>query len=174
MAKAKKSTKKNTQEEQEDIAVQEASAEIEQLQIELAEAKDKYLRLFAEFENFKKRNNKERFELLRNAAQDTLSAILPILDDFDRAKKSADDDSTKEVFTEGVELVYQKIYTVLKGRGLQEMETTGETFDPEIHEAITEIPAPTEDMKGKIIDTVEKGYYLNEKIIRFPKVVVGK
>ncbi|NNE26819.1 MAG: nucleotide exchange factor GrpE [Saprospiraceae bacterium] len=173
MAKAKKSTKK-TSETQEDIAVQDASAEIEQLQIELGEAKDKYLRLFAEFENFKKRNTKERLELIKTAAQDTLNAILPVLDDFDRAKKSAEDENTEEVFPEGVELVYQKIYSVLKGRGLQAMETTGETFDPEVHEAITEIPAPTQEMKGKIIDTVEKGYYLNDKIIRFPKVVVGK
>lgn len=148
--------------------------EIEQLTQDVQESKDKYLRLYAEFENFKKRNTKERLDLLKTAAQDTISAILPILDDFDRAKNSADDDSSNEQFSDGVLLVYNKLYSVLKNRGLEPMETNGEAFDPELHEAITEIPAPSDDMKGKIIDTIEKGYSLNDKIIRFAKVVVGK
>lgn len=161
--KEKKSKKKSSK-----------AAQIEELTQEVAESKDKYLRLFAEFDNFKKRTAKERIELRANAAMDTLQALLPILDDFDRAKKVADDESTDEVFTEGVNLVYNKLKTVMTGRGVKEMESNGETFDPELHEAITEIPAPTEEMKGKVIDTIEKGYYLNERIIRYAKVVVGK
>ena len=149
-------------------------AKIEELEIQLNESKDKYLRLFAEFENYKKRTMKEKLDLMKTAAQDTLNSILPVLDDFDRAKISADDDSSPEVFTDGVSLVYDKLYATLTARGLKPMVSTGEVFDPELHEAITEIPAPSEDMKGKIIDTVTKGYYLQDKIIRHAKVVVGK
>ena len=148
--------------------------QIEELTAQLEESKDKYLRLFAEFENFKKRNTRERLELMKTAAQDTINKILPVLDDFDRAKKSADDKDSPEQFSEGVELVYNKLYSVLEAKGLEPMESTGAVFDPEIHEAITEIPAASEDQKGRIIDTVEKGYKLNDKIIRFAKVVVGK
>jgi molecular chaperone GrpE len=135
---------------------------------------DKYLRLFAEFENYKKRTIKERMELVRNAAQETIVDLLPVLDDFDRAKKNAEDEATEEHFSEGVELVYNKLYKVLRQKGLKEMETNEKEFDAELHEAVSEIPAPSEKMKGKIIDTVEKGYYLNDKIIRHAKVVVGK
>ncbi len=148
--------------------------ELEEAQIALAESKDKHLRLFAEFENYKKRSTRERLELMSTAAQSTLTKILPVLDDFDRYKKNAEDDATTEQLSEGVLMVYNKLYKTLEGLGLTPMETTGEVFDPEIHEAITEIPAPNEDMKGKIIDTVESGYKLNDKIIRFAKVVVGK
>ena len=149
-------------------------SEVEELNIQLAEAKDKYLRLFAEFDNFKKRNVKERMDLIRNAGQDAISSMLPVIDDFDRAKKSAEDDSSTETFSEGVMLVYNKLYSVLGNKGLKKMETTGEEFDPELHEAITKIPAPNEEMKGKIIDTIEAGFYLNDKIIRHAKVVVGE
>jgi len=140
----------------------------------VAEAKDKYLRLYAEFDNFRKRTNKEKLELRKTAAGDTLSAFLPVLDDFDRAKKNHDDENSTEEFSEGVMFVYEKILAFTNKQGLKAMESTGETFDPDFHEAITEIPAPTEDMKGKVIDTVESGYILNEKIIRYAKVVVGK
>lgn len=149
-------------------------AENEELTIQVAELKDKHLRLFAEFDNFKKRNVKEKLEMMSSAARDTLSALLPVLDDFDRAKKNAEDESSTEPFSEGVMLVYNKLHNTLKNKGLQPMESTGEVFDPELHEAITEIPAPTEDMKGKVIDTIETGYLLNDKIIRYAKVVVGK
>ena len=149
-------------------------AQIEELEIQLAEAKDKYLRLFAEFDNFKKRNVKERLELINTAGRETISSLLPVLDDFDRAKRSADDENTNESFSEGVNLVYNKLHGVLSAKGLEAMESNNETFDPELHEAITEIPAPTEGLKGKIIDTIEKGYTLNSKIIRHAKVVVGK
>lgn len=148
--------------------------EIEQLTADVAEAKDKYLRLFAEFDNFKKRSIKERLDLMNSAAKDTVTALLPVIDDFDRAKKYADDDSSEEQFSEGVTAVYNKLHSILKSKGLVAMESTGEVFDVELHNAITEIPAPTDEMKGKNIDTVETGYYLNDKIIRHAKVVVGK
>ncbi len=138
------------------------------------ELKDKFLRLAAEFDNYKKRTLREKVEMMKTAAQDTMSALLPVLDDFDRAKKNAESEDSKENFSEGVSLVYQKLYNMLKQKGLHPMESTGKDFDPELHEAITEIPAPTEEMKGKVVDTIEKGYLLNDKIIRHAKVVVGK
>jgi molecular chaperone GrpE len=147
---------------------------LEEKEIELAEMKDKFLRLFAEFDNFKKRSVKERLELMKNAAQDTISDLLPVLDDFQRAKQSAEDENNDEQFSEGVHLVYNKLFNVLKSKGLNAMDTNGEEFNPEFHEAITKIPAPNEEMKGKIIDTVQTGYKLNDKIIRHPKVVVGE
>jgi len=155
-------------------AQQTEEEELARLKKEKVELKDKFLRLAAEFDNYKKRTLKEKIELMKTAAQDTVSALLPVLDDFDRAKKNADDESSKEVFSEGVSLVYQKLYNILKQKGLEPMESTGQNFDPEFHEAITEIPAPSEDMKGKVVDTIEKGYLLNDKIIRHAKVVVGK
>ena len=148
--------------------------QLEKLQIEHGALKDKYLRMFAEFDNYKKRTVKERLDLMKTAGSDTISALLPVLDDFDRAKRNAEDEQSKEPFSEGVSLVYQKLYSALKAKGLSPMESNGEAFDPELHEAITEIPTPNEEMKGKIIDTVERGYFLNEKIIRYAKVVVGK
>lgn len=152
----------------------DASAEIETLKQENKELKDKYLRLYAEFENYKKRTLKEKLDLMRTASSDTIKALLPVLDDFDRAKKNADDENTQETFSEGVTLVYNKLYSALKNKGLQPMESNGEPFDPELHEAVTEIPAPSDDLKGKVVDTIEKGYHLNDAIIRHAKVVVGK
>lgn len=148
--------------------------ENEELQAKADELQDKYLRLFAEFDNYKKRTMKEKIDLMGTAARDTIAALLPVLDDFDRAKANAENDESAEPFSEGVSLVYQKLYNILKQRGLEPMESTGEAFDPEIHEAITEIPAPSDDMKGKVVDTIEKGYQLKETIIRHAKVVVGK
>lgn len=144
------------------------------LKQQLEELKDKYMRLYADFDNYKKRMVKEKLDLINSAAQDTLSSLLPVLDDFDRAKKNAEAKDSKEHFSEGIALVYQKLYSVLRQKGLEEMETNGEAFDPELHEAFTELPAPSEDLKGKIVDTIEKGYKLNDRIIRHPKVVVGK
>jgi len=154
--------------------VEENISELDQLTNDLGESKDKYLRLYAEFENFKKRTVKEKLELMKNGAQDTISNLLPVLDDFDRAKLSAEDNGTDENFSEGVTLVYNKLHSTLTNMGVTAMESNGEPFDPELHEAITEIPAPDESMKGKIVDTVLTGYYLNDKIIRHAKVVVGK
>jgi molecular chaperone GrpE len=148
--------------------------EYEKMKGQYDETKDKYLRLLAEFDNFKKRTVREKMDFMRSAAQDTMSALLPVLDDFDRAKKAADSNDKGDLFNEGVGLVYQKLYTTLKQKGLKPMETDGQPFDPELHEALTEIPAPAEELKGHIVDTVEKGYWLNDKIIRHAKVVVGK
>jgi len=162
----KRTTRKSVQEKMKE--------ELEEKTIELAELKDKFLRLFAEFDNYKKRTVKEKLNLMKTASQDVVETLLPVLDDFDRAKKSADDESTTEVFSEGVSMVYEKLYSMLKLKGLNSMESDGEVFDSELHEAITEIPAPTKDLKGKIVDTIEKGYKLHDKIIRHAKVVVGK
>ncbi len=148
--------------------------ENEELRQELEELKDKYLRLFAEFDNYKKRVMREKMELLETAAKDTLSALLPVLDDFDRAKAVSEEEGSKEPFSEGVKLVYQKLKRTLKQLGLEAMETTGQDFNPDEHEAIAELPAPSEEMKGKILDTAEKGYKLKDQIIRHAKVVVGK
>ena len=144
------------------------------LQGTVAELKDKHLRLLAEFENYKKRTVRERLDLMNSASRDVLLSLLPVLDDFDRAKKSAESGSKGEHWSEGVSMVYNRLYQVLQSSGLKAMESTGETFDPDFHEAITEIPAPTPDLVGKVIDTVEKGYMLNDRIIRHAKVVVGK
>ena len=148
--------------------------DMKKLKQEHSELKDKYLRLFAEFDNFKKRTFKEKLEMMKTASSDAIQALLPVLDDFDRAKKNAEDDNSAETFSEGVNLVYQKLYSALKGKGLQPMDSNGEAFDPELHEAVTEIPVPDEAMKGKIVDTIERGYFLNDKLIRHAKVVVGK
>ncbi len=144
--------------------------EKEKLQQQLDESRDKFLRKVAEFENFRKRTMRERIDLTKTAARDTMAALLPVLDDFDRAKKNAGE----EGLGEGVQLVQNKLVSILQQKGLTAMESNGEAFDPELHEAITEIPAPTEEMKGKVVDTVEQGYYLGDKIIRYAKVVVGK
>lgn len=148
--------------------------QIAELELLVGESKDKYLRLYAEFDNFKKRSIKEKIDYLKSAKRETIHALLPVLDDFDRAKQSADDDDSVEQFSDGVNLVYNKLKGIMANQGLKVMESTGEVFDPELHEALTEIPAPSEDMKGKIIDTIDKGYTLNDKIIRHAKVVVGK
>lgn len=149
-------------------------AEIVKLKAELEESKDKYLRLFAEFDNFKKRTMKERLELIKTASQETMAAMLPVVDDFERAKKASELENATETFSEGVNLVFHKFMNTLESRGLKAMESNGEAFDAEKHEAITEIPAPSPELSGKVIDTVEKGFYLNDKIIRYAKVVVGK
>ncbi|MBK7303658.1 MAG: nucleotide exchange factor GrpE [Saprospiraceae bacterium] len=146
----------------------------EKLETELAEQKDKYLRLFAEFDNYKKRTTRERIELIKTAAQDFVQIILPVLDDFDRAQKLAEEQKNDLIFPEGMKLMHHKLIGIMKNSGVEAMQSNGMPFDPNIHEAITEIPAPSEEMKGKIVDTVEKGYYMHDKIIRFAKVVVGK
>jgi molecular chaperone GrpE len=144
----------------------ETPNEVVELQTELAELKDKYLRQVAEFSNFRQRSMRERADTIAMASRDTMTALMPILDDFERASKN-------ETFTEGVNLVHQKLINSLAIRGLKPMESAaGEAFDPEFHEAITEIPAG-EALVGKIVDTVEKGYLLNNKIVRHAKVVVG-
>lgn len=145
----------------------------EQLKEDLAKEKDKFLRLFAEFENFKKRTSKERMELFKTAGQDVIVSMLPILDDFDRALKEISKSDDNELF-KGVELISNKFRETLKNKGLAEMEVSeGDAFDAEIHDAVTQIPAPNKKLKGKIIDVIEKGFKLGDRIIRHPKVVVG-
>lgn len=145
----------------------------EQLKEELAQEKDKFLRLFAEFENYKKRTTKERIELFRTANQDVLQSMLPILDDFDRAWNEISK-SEEKALVEGVQLIHNKLKDTLSSKGLELVELkAGDDFDADFAEAITQIPAPTEDLKGKIVDVIEKGYKLGDKIIRYPKVVTG-
>ena len=159
----------NTQEE----VAQEISVE-EQLTAEVKQEKDKFLRLFAEFENYKKRTSRERIELFKTANEELMTVLLPILDDFDRGLAEIKKAKDKELL-KGMELINNKLRTSLTQKGLSPIEVEqGDVFDVEIHEAITQIPAPSEDLKGKVIDVVERGYKLGEKIIRFPKVVVGQ
>jgi len=151
-----------------------AVEQIELLQAQLAEQKDKFLRLYADFDNFKKRNARERLELIDTAARETIQSLLPVLDDFDRAMQSMEKATDLDSVKNGMQLIHHKMQHILTARGLKAMETKGQDFDTERHEAITEIPAPTPDLAGKVVDEVEKGYLLNEKIIRYAKVVVGK
>lgn len=154
-------------------AEEEAASKEEVLEIELEKEKDKFLRLFAEFENYKKRTSKERIDLFRTAGQEVITSLLPVMDDFERALKELSKTSEKDLF-KGVELIHNKFNETLKSKGLQEIKAKqGDSFDAEIHDAITQIPAPSKKLKGKIIDVVEKGYRLGDKVIRHPKVVVG-
>jgi len=149
-------------------------SEIEKLQAELQEQKDKYIRLMAEFDNFRRRTAKERLELIQTAGKDVIVSLLDVLDDCDRAEKQIQATEDVQQIKEGVALVFGKMRSSLLSKGVKEMKSVHEEFDVEKHEAITEIPAPTEELKGKVIDEVQKGYYLNDKLIRFAKVVVGK
>ncbi len=145
----------------------------ELLKQELGLANDRYLRLYAEFDNFRRRTAKEREEARKEEGKDVILALLPVLDDFERAQKSLENSTDVAALKEGVALIQNKLKNVLGQKGLKEMQSIGTAFDPEIHEAITNIPAPSEDMKGKVVDEMEKGYYLNDKVARFAKVIVG-
>ena len=154
-------------------AVPEVS-ELDQVKAELATEKDKFLRLFAEFENYKRRTTKERIELFKTAGQEVIQSLLPVLDDFDRALKEYSNDKD-DVHVKGMTLISNKLKETLKSKGLEETKVkAGDTFDAELHEAITQIPAPKKKLVGKVVDVIEKGYLLGDKIIRFPKVVTGK
>lgn len=148
--------------------------EVEKLQAEIAELKDKHLRMIAEFDNFRRRNAKERIELVQTAGKDIIQSLLVVLDDVDRASKQLDSTTDIKILKEGISLVFNKLRNIMQQKGLKAMEAVNEEFNPDLHEAITEIPAPNESMKGKVIDMVEAGYYLNDKLIRHAKVVVGK
>lgn len=153
--------------------VEEESA-LEKAKEELKEARDKYLRLAAEFDNFKRRNAKERIELIQTAGKDVIVELLEVLDDFDRAEKQFETDGDIENVKKGSLLIFNKLRHKLQLKGLKPMESIGEEFNADLHEAITEIPAPSPELKGKVVDELTKGYYLNDKIIRHAKVVVGK
>ncbi len=148
--------------------------EIEKLEAALQEQKDKYVRLFAEFDNYKRRTAKEKEELRLTGGKDIVSSLLVVLDDMDRAGKQLETTTDVAVLKEGVSLIFNKLRAILQQKGLKAMEAVSEEFNPDLHEAITEIPAPNEKMIGKVIDMVEPGYYLNDKLIRHAKVVVGK
>ena len=139
---------------------------------ELSEMKDKYLRLYSEFDNFRRRTSKERLDLLKTANEEMMAALLPVMDDLERAKQATENATDVKAVKEGLDLVFTKLANVLQQKGLKPMEAKGEAFNADIHEAITQIPAGDE-MKGKVVDEVEKGYYLNDKVIRFAKVVIG-
>ena len=150
----------------------ELSAE-EKLQAEVQQLNDKYLRLYAEFDNYKRRTQKERVELLQTAGKDVIVSLLPVLDDFDRALKAMETAADVAPVKEGILLVSTKLKNTLAQKGLKDVESINQPFDTDFHEAITNIPAPSDDLKGKVIDEVEKGYTLNDNVIRFAKVVVG-
>jgi molecular chaperone GrpE len=147
---------------------------LEKLKMELDEAKDKYVRKVAEFENFRRRTAKERVELVQTASKDVVTDMLEVLDDSDRAQKQMEGSEDVKAIKEGIALVFSKLRNKLQAKGLKPMDALHKVFDPDLHEAITEIPAPSPDLVGKVVDEVVKGYYLNDKIIRHAKVVVGK
>ena len=175
---------KETTKEEEEIKIDEQEPQVEQNQEEvkkeltpeelIQQEKDKYLRLFAEFENYKKRTSRERIELFKTASQELMTSLLPIMDDFDRGLSEIKKVKDKELL-KGMQLINDKFKNTLTQKGLTEIEVKeGDVFDAEIHEAITQIPAPSDKLRGKVIDAVEKGYKLGEKIIRYPKVVIGQ
>jgi len=167
--KVKKENKKSKSKEK-DLDIEVVKNEVGDVQKE----KEKFLRLFAEFENYKKRTTRERIELFSTASQELMTSLLPVLDDFDRANQEIIKNSDDEIY-KGVSLIQNKLFDTLKSKGLKIVEVKkGDSFDADDHEAVTQIPAPSEDLKGKIIDVIEKGYKLGDKVIRYPKVVIGK
>ena len=170
---AKKKSKKKIEIENSNQAVENQVDEVN-LEDQVKEEKDKFLRLFAEFENYKRRTAKERIELFSTASEEVMVSLLPILDDFDRASAEIEKDNDNEIF-KGVLLIKNKLFDSLKSKGLAQIEVNkGDEFNADDHEAVTQIPAPSKKMEGKIIDVIEKGYKLGEKVIRYPKVVIGK
>jgi len=152
----------------------EQENEVNEWESKFNEMNDKYLRLYSEFENFRKRNAKERIDLIATAGGGVIKNLLPVIDDFDRAIKANDESEDKKALKEGFTLIRQKMMNILSNEGLEVMDSVNTVFNTDLHEAITQIPAPSEDMKGKVVDVVEKGYYLNEKVLRFAKVVIGQ
>lgn len=146
----------------------------DKLKAEIAELNDKYLRLYSEFDNMKRRNAKERIELMDTAGKDILLSFIPVVDDFERAQKAFENSTDIEAVKEGVTLIHTKFLNILSQKGVKAIESKGQPFDVDYHEAITKIPAPTDDLKGKVVDEVEKGYTLKDKVIRFAKVVIGE
>ena len=170
---AKKKSKKKVEIDKNTESVENQVEEVN-LEDQVKEEKEKFLRLFAEFENYKRRTAKERIELFSTASEEVMISLLPILDDFDRASAEIEKDKDNEIF-KGVLLIKNKLFDSLKSKGLALIEVNkGDGFNADNHEAVTQIPAPTKDMEGKIIDVIEKGYKLGEKVIRYPKVVIGK
>lgn len=172
--KDKKETVAEEQVAENQVAEKDEKSVEEQLEESLQQEKDKFLRLFAEFENYKRRTAKERIDLFKTANEEVMQALLPILDDFDRAYQEISKTEEKDLL-KGVELIKNKLRNTLNQKGLEEIDLNeGDAFNADHHEAVTQIPAPTDDLKGKIIDVIEKGYKLGDKTIRFPKVVIGQ
>lgn len=182
MKKGKKTQKDEQQEEMEQQGqknpevAEQPTDEKKELSVEekLAEMSDKYLRLYSEFDNYRRRTVKERADLIKSAGKDILSDLLAVVDDFDRTIESLGQTKDMDAFAEGVKLVQHKFMTTLEKQGLEHFDSKGMEFDPEVHEAITKIPAPSADLKGKVVDVIEKGYKLNDKVLRYAKVVVGE
>ncbi|MFZ9754673.1 MAG: nucleotide exchange factor GrpE [Bacteroidia bacterium] len=161
----------------EGFAVESSSEEVADLSLEdqVQAEREKYLRLYSEFENFRRRTTKDRLEWMQNASRDVILAFLPVLDDMERAIKAAETASSDEAkVMEGLQLIHQKFWKIMEKNGVKAIQSQGEAFDTDLHEAVTQFPAPSEDLKGKVIDELEKGYTLNDKVIRFAKVVVGQ
>jgi len=160
---------------EQDSSSESGLSELEKKQLEIEALNDKYLRLYSEFDNFRRRTQKEKLELYKTAGEDIFKSLLPVMDDFERAKKSMEENKNYDSLKEGVDLIYNKLQNVFKANGLQSMESpVGKAFNSDFHEAITQVEAPSKKMKGKVVDEVEKGYLLKEKVIRYAKVVVGK
>ena len=172
--KAVKKEGQKTEEKHSGEKKEDKTHQIEELGQKLAEVNDKYLRLSAEFDNYRKRTLKERMELTKSAGEQILERILPVMDNFERALKSMETATDVPALREGVELIYANFKDFLGQNGVKEMECLHTDFDPEIQEAVTKIPASSEDLKGKVVDCIQKGYTLHDKVIRFPKVVVGE
>lgn len=164
----------DTEEMKSEEELPSCETDIAQLEATIADLKDKHLRLFSEFDNYRKRTTKERIELFKTASSEMIIELLSVLDDFDRANKSFETATDCLAIKEGFELIHAKLQGILAKKGLENMDSQGKDFDTDFHEAITEIPAPTEELKSKVVDVIEKGYLLNGKVIRFAKVVVGK
>jgi molecular chaperone GrpE len=156
-----------------DLAAAAPAAEEAPAGSEVAELKDKYLRLYADFENFRRRTAKEKLDLIGNANEGLLVSLLPVVDDFERAMQSLEASADPAAALEGIKLIYNKFTKTLEGKGLKPMTSKGEVFNADLHESVTQFPAPSDDLKGKVIDEVERGYLLNEKVIRYAKVIVG-
>lgn len=152
----------------------EKESQLEELGLKLVEMNDKYLRLSAEFDNYRKRTLKEKMELMKNAGEEILTRILPVVDNFERALASMEKSNDIEAIRKGVELIYSNFKDFLAQNGVKEIPCTNSDFDTDVHEAVTKIPAPTEELKGKVVDCIQKGYMLNDKVVRFAKVVVGE
>ncbi|MEC7999252.1 MAG: nucleotide exchange factor GrpE [Bacteroidota bacterium] len=171
--KKDKTASKSKKNKPEDKEVEKNSSENE-IQKEDQDFKEKYIRLYSEYENYRKRTAKEKIDLITNASENVIKELLPILDDFERAIDNNKNVEDASVLKEGFDLIYSKMQKGLINQGLKPMEANGKDFDSEIHEAITKIPAPNEKLKGKVVDVIEKGYQINEKVIRYAKVVVGE
>ena len=171
--KKDKTATKSKKNKPEDKEVEKNSSENE-IQKEDQDFKEKYIRLYSEYENYRKRTAKEKIDLITSASENVIKELLPILDDFERAIDNNKNVEDASVLKEGFDLIYSKMHKGLINQGLKPMEANGKDFDSEIHEAITKIPAPNEKLKGKVVDVIEKGYQINEKVIRYAKVVVGE